>query len=252
MKQKKPVIGVASSIRFVPNRSSGLKIHSTPAPYIDAIQQLGGFPLIIPTLGECLDLEQLFSLIDGVILTGAITNVHPNFYHGTDRPSPPYDVERDQTAFALIRETLKRKTPLLAICRGAQELNVALGGALCSRVHEVEGRFDHRSDYNAPANVQFAPAHTVQLSEGGYLRKLADASEIVVNSLHSQGVSRLAKDIIVEAKAEDGQIEAVRVEGQPFAIGVQWHPEWNAANDRFSQTLFRNFLKAAAAFRASP
>lgn len=244
--RSRPVIGLACSMKTV-NGDEGLLFHAVPDTYVAAVSAHGALPLLVPALGEELDLDLLLSMIDGLVLTGAIANVHPDCYAGTCRPCPPYDHRRDRTTLRLIPEILARDMPLLAVCRGIQELNVALGGTLYARVHEVEGRFDHRSNYNDPVRVQFAPAHPVILADGGRLRALADGASIVVNSLHGQGIDRLAPGLAVEATALDGQIEAVRVEGKRFAIGVQWHPEWDQTGNPFSRALFSAFVQAVAA-----
>ncbi|MBF0394998.1 MAG: gamma-glutamyl-gamma-aminobutyrate hydrolase family protein, partial [Alphaproteobacteria bacterium] len=152
------------------------------------------------------------------------------------------------TTLPLARAALAAGVPLLAICRGIQELNVALGGSLHARVHAVPGFDDHRSDPSRDLDSQFGPAHRVFLTPGGLLAKLAEATSAEVNSLHGQGIDRLAPGLIVEARAPDGLVEAVRVEdASAFALAVQWHPEWNFRSNPLSAAIFRAFGAAASA-----
>ena len=194
------------------------------------------------------------SRLDGLLLTGSPSNVHPSHYGA--EPSDPeilYDPERDATTLPLIREAIRRDLPILAICRGIQELNVALGGTLHQRVHEVPGRHNHRSRRDS-SDGPYGPAHRVTLTAGGLLASLAGAPEVKVNSLHSQGIDRPAVSLRIEAVAPDGQIEAVSLPEARFVVGVQWHPEYKAVDDPFSSALFSAFAVAcgAAAARAVP
>src|SRR5215469_6997790 len=162
------------------------------------------------------------------------------------RPSHPeilHDRERDATTLPLIREAIRRDLPILAICRGIQKLNVALGGTLHQRVHELPGRLNHRSRKDSP-DGPYGPAHSIALTPGGVLASLLGAAEIMVNSLHSQGIDRLAPGLRVEAVAPDGQIEAVSLPGARFVVGVQWHPEYKVIENPFSQALFLSFARA--------
>ncbi len=157
------------------------------------------------------------------------------------------DERRDGTTLPLIKQIVERGVPLLALCRGFQELNVAYGGTLFQHVEEVPGRSDHREDKNQPLDVQYAPIHDVHLTPGGRLEMLAGTGTIKVNSLHSQGIDRLAGGLAVEAVAPDGQIEGVRVrDAQSFAIGVQWHPEWRFWGKRFFEGAVRRLRRRNA------
>jgi len=211
---------------------------------------LGGadaVPVMIPPMGEAV--LAVLDRLDGLLLPGSPSNVHPSHYDGGDSLTPDrHDLERDATTLRLIPEALARGMPVLAICRGIQELNVALGGTLHQQVHEVPDRIDHRP---GPGTVEekYAPRHLVFLS--GQLARIIGSSKILVNSLHGQAIDTLAPGLIAEAHAPDGTIEAVRVErAAGFAFGVQWHPEWGYADDSASLALFRAFGAACAAYRS--
>ena len=200
-------------------------------------------PLLAPLGPSMLDMGALLDIADGILLSGAVSNVHPSLY-GLDEPplnENALDPERDGLTLPLIREALNRKVPLFAICRGFQELNVALGGTLDQAVHTVEGRNDHREPSDVPTmDERFGPAHPVTLS--GTLKSWVGKDEIIVNSLHWQGIQRLATPLTAEAHAKDGLIEAVRgPTDHPFLFGVQWHPEFQAKNNAASIEIFRRF-----------
>ena len=209
-------------------------------------------PMLIPALGEWYDAADLVSRVDGLLITGSPSNIRPERY-GAQRSDPGtlHDPARDATTLPLIRAALDAGLPMLAICRGLQELNVALGGTLHQKVHEVPGRIDHRANATPALRVQYGPAHPVWLIPGGRLRRLLGVDEITVNSLHSQGIDRLAPGLAVEAVAPDGQVEAVRVDGaSAFALAVQWHPEWRFWEDPHSTRLLQAFGQAVRKRRA--
>ena len=161
-------------------------------------------------------------------------------------PGTLHDPHRDATTLSLIPRAIGAGVPVFGVCRGFQEMNVALGGTLHQRVHEVAGFDDHREDKEEPLDVQYGPAHEVNLEPGGLLMKIAGQDRITVNSLHWQGVDRLAPDLAVEARAPDGLVEAFRVKSAPgFALAVQWHPEWKVTTNPFSMALFAEFGRAA-------
>jgi putative glutamine amidotransferase len=150
--------------------------------------------------------------------------------------------------FGLARRALDHGVPILAVCRGFQEMNVLLGGSLHQKVQEVPGLSNHLENKDDPLDVQYGPSHPVALVEGGLLHKLLGADSVMVNSLHEQGVARLANGVTVEAIAEDGLIEAFRVdETDTFALAVQWHPEWKATENEFSIKIFKAFGDACRA-----
>ncbi|MGA1372555.1 MAG: gamma-glutamyl-gamma-aminobutyrate hydrolase family protein [Pseudomonadales bacterium] len=232
--------------------------HCVGEKYIDAVAHgAGAWPLLVPAFGAGLDLEslsghvdlrRLLAGVDGVFLPGSASNVHPARY-GVDDPKPHApDTQRDELTFALIEETLALNIPLFAVCRGMQELNVALGGTLHTALHAVPGYSDHREDLEASREAQYALAHRVDVRAGGMLETIVGMQGFAVNSLHGQGVRDLAPILEIEATAPDGVIEAVSVRGSPaFALGVQWHPEWRWREQPASVALFAAFGAAAAA-----
>ncbi len=240
----RPLIGIPADRRMI-----GLHpFHVVGDKYARAVlDAAGGLPLLIPALAEELGLDELLERLDGVLFTGSHSNVEPHHYSGP--PSDPgtlHDPARDATTLPLIRKAVASGVPVLGICRGFQEMNVAFGGTLHQKVHEVEGRHDHREDTSLELDVQYGPAHEVVLEPGGSLQALAGQDRIQVNSLHSQGVDRLGAGLAVEARALDGLIEAFRVEhAKSFAVAVQWHPEWKAMQNPFSRALFAAFGAAA-------
>lgn len=231
----------------------GAVYHAAQRKYVDAVRDGAACtPLLLPALGDGTDWDAVLGVADGVLLTGSPSNVHPaRFGQPLRDPDLPLDELRDATTFPLIRAALANGMPLLAICRGAQEVNVALGGTLHQAVHEVPGMMDHREDDAAEDAVQYGPAHRIVLTPGGELaRMLGGAEQATVNSLHGQGIDRLADGLTVEARAEDGLIEAYRADGGGFFMAVQWHPEWQFAGNPVSTALFGAFGAACRAFRA--
>lgn len=221
--------------------------HSVSEKYIAAVlETVEAVPVLIPSLGGRLPIEALLDRLDGLVFTGSPSNIEPHHYAGSAPPdNNPIDPARDASTLALIRAAAARSIPIFGICRGLQEINVALGGTLAQEVHRVQGRFDHRQNEADPLSVQYGPAHPVQLVAGGLLSDLLDgADEIMVNSLHGQGIERLAPGLVVEAVASDGQIEAVRGTGIGFCLAVQWHPEYRAAENPVSRALFQAFGEA--------
>jgi putative glutamine amidotransferase len=246
-----PLIGVSACLMV----DEAFCFHRVGDKYVNAVLEgAGGLPLLIPALGPRLDLAALLERLDGVLITGSRSNVEPHHYGGPPaRADSPRDPDRDATTLPLIRAALGRAVPLLAICRGLQELNVALGGTLHQEVHAVPGRRDHRSDKSRPQHERYEAAHPIALTQGGMLQGLlGGAAEIEVNSLHGQAIDRLAQGLVVDASAEDGTIEAVSVSGAPaFALAVQWHPEWHVLDNPVSRRLFAAFGAACRVRRAA-
>lgn len=225
--------------------------HVAGKKYIDAVRLAGCQPLIVPD-ALVSELDALLDLADGILLTGSKSNVDPaHFGQVVADPTLPLDPVRDDWVLPLIPRAIERGIPLLAICRGVQEMNVAFGGSLHQAVHDAPGHADHRAPDDPAAAVQYAAAHEVDLHPGGLLERLLDTSTAQVNSLHGQGIDRVAEGLVVEARAPDGLIEAVSVEhARSFALGVQWHPEWHATNNPVSMRLLAAFGKACEAHRA--
>jgi putative glutamine amidotransferase len=244
-----PLIGVTACLGV--EAESGFGFHKAGDKYVDSVVDgAGGLPVVIPAMGQRLDLEALLDRLDGLLITGSPSNVEPHHYAGPPPPpDSPRDAARDATTLPLIRLALRRGVPLLAICRGIQELNVALGGSLHQEVHKLAGRRDHRSDKSLPFPERYGPAHPITLTPGGRLQAILDGgAQIQVNSLHGQAIDRLAPGLVVEAVAEDATIEAVRVAGAPaFGLGVQWHPEWRVLDNPDSRRLFAAFGAACRA-----
>lgn len=249
---RKPLVGVTGCNKFIaPHR-----YFATGEKYVRAVAiQAGAVPVIIPPMCDDLDSENLLARLDGLLVTGSPSNVEPGHYGGADsRPGTLHDPGRDRTVLPLITRALSAGLPMLALCRGLQELNVALGGSLHQNVHEIPGRNDHRADAARPMEIQYGDAHPVALAEGGLLRAIAGGAEtVIVNSIHSQGIDRLADGLTVEATAADGQIEAVRVaDARAFALAVQWHPEWRPEEKPFYTAILKAFGDACRARATMP
>ena len=232
-------VGIISDRRVF----DGMAVHQANDEYIEAIRDgAGAFPLLIPSTDRPLDAAGVLAQVDGLLFTGAPSNVAPVHYGQTARPGTELDEIRDATSLPLLRAAVQSGKPLLAICRGFQELNVALGGSLHQHVHEIPGRLDHREPSGRARDEEYAPAHSITIVPGGLLARLSGQSEAKVNSLHHQGIDRLAPGLKAEAHAPDGQIEAVSHASAPgFLLGVQWHPEWRFAADALSRAIFQAF-----------
>jgi putative glutamine amidotransferase len=244
-----PMVAVVADVRDFDN----YRWHAAPLPYLEAALAVAGvMPLIVPAFGERVDYESLLARVDGVLLTGSKSNVHPSNYGEAASPDhEPYDEARDATALPLIRAAIDKGVPLFAICRGMQELNVALGGSIAHEIHAREGIADHRAPESDDQDVRFQLMHDVGIEPGSCLAGVFGASRVKVNSLHRQAIEKLAPGLAVEATADDGTVEAVTVEGaKGFVVGVQWHPEYWAGTDKPSGALFRAFGDAVRAYAA--
>lgn len=244
--KRKPVVLVPAC-----NRQLGEHpFHVVGKKYIDAVRLAGALPLVVPTaLPE--DLDALLDLADGVLLTGSPSNVHPaHFDEAVLDAALPLDADRDAWTLPLVPKVLERGMPLLAICRGTQEVNVALGGTLHQAVHAVGPYADHRAAEGQPAAVQYGPAHEVDVVPGGWLDQLVQTRRFHVNSVHGQAVNQPAPGLRVEARAPDGLIEAFSVaQAKGFNLCVQWHPEWQAASNPVSMRLLQGFGAACRDWR---
>lgn len=233
-------------------------MHTVGERYVQAaIHAVDALPVLLPAVGPQFDeepamtaaLDRLLDSLDGILLSGSPSNVEPRHYGGSDsRPGTAHDPARDATTLPLIRHSIDRGVPLFAICRGLQEVNVALGGTLHQLVHEVPGRRDHRSPKASDLDVNYGPAHDIEVLEGGLLERLVGRRRLTVNSLHAQGVDRLAPGARLEAVADDGQVEAFSVPDAPgFVLALQWHPEYRALENPVSMKLFDAFAAACRA-----
>ena len=241
---RRPIVIVPACVNQIGTHA----YHTAQLKYVAAVVTGARcMPLVLPALGPATDLEAVLATADGVMLTGSPSNVHASLY-GEDLLDPglPLDAARDATTLPLIRAALKRGIPLLAICRGFQEINVALGGSLHQAVQEVAGMNDHRDNPDDTLETQYGPAHRVLLETGGLMAGLlGGAGELMVNSLHGQGIARLAAGLRVEARADDGLVEAYTVASAPgFSLAVQWHPEWRLEDNPASMKIFGAFGQA--------
>jgi putative glutamine amidotransferase len=231
----------------------GTPNHAASDTYVRAVDQVvGAVSVLVPANGGAADIATLLDRLDGIILTGSSSNVLPSFYGGPPHPDgTPEDPMRDHVTLPLIRAAIAAAVPLLAICRGMQELNVALDGTLHQRLQDLPDRLDHSTPMQPSPRVRTGKAHRITATVGSWLHRFAEAQQIAVNSLHNQGVDRLAPSLAVDAVAPDGTVEAVHVIGAPaFAIGVQWHPEYDFETDAISRRIFAEFGDAVRAHAA--
>jgi putative glutamine amidotransferase len=246
--RRTPLVGLPSDRKQIghhPFQAVGEK-------YIRAVVDGAGcLPVLIPSLTPPLDLRAVLENLDGLLLTGAYSNIEPHRY-GSEASwaGNLHDPARDATTLGIVPLAIELRVPVLAICRGLQEVNVALGGSLHQKVHDIPGFDDHRENSEDPLGVQYAPSHPVELAEGGVLARIAGARQAMVNSLHGQGLKKLGRDLVVEATAPDGLVEAVRLDlardedPGPFLVAVQWHPEWRVTENPFYLGLFQAFAAA--------
>ena len=212
--------------------------------YAAAVTALGLQPVLFP-LAEAEDVPCLLPMVDGVLLTGSPSNVEATHFGATARPTDLLDPRRDRLTMRLVREALAGAVPLFGVCRGLQEMNVALGGSLYQALHDQAGMLDHREPEDEDLAVQFAERHEVLLEPGSAFARWAGGTRAFVNSLHGQGIKRLGGGLVAEARAPDGLVEGVRVLGAPaFAFGVQWHPEWRHALHPFYERTLQAFADA--------
>ena len=254
----KPLIGVVADVHV------GAKhvMHGVQQKYLDAVTGGAGamaviLPAQIPTAGgawsDPADFSRILGRLDGLFLTGAVSNVAPHRYGAAlADPALPADPARDEVSLGLVREAVQRGMPVLGICRGFQEINVALGGTLHQAVHAIPGMMDHREPVDVPTHAQYVPAHDIVFEPGGLLQVISGMTGARVNSLHGQGVDRLAPGLAVDATApQDGLIEAFRLQSTDrFLLGVQWHPEWAFRDDPLSVTILRAFGAATRDYAA--
>lgn len=239
-----PLIGVPACVKEIDH----LPFHAAGDKYVRAVAEgARGMPLVIPALGGLIDIEALVAQLDGLLVTGSLSNVAAHHYGGpADRPESPQDPDRDATTLPLIRAALDAGLPLFCICRGLQELNVALGGTLHQQIHAIAGNIDHRAPDVADLDVKYGPNHPVELTPEGAFARLLGTTRIEVNSLHWQAIDRLAEGLVAEGRAPDGVVEAVSVrDAKGFALGVQWHPEYKVMENPVSRALFQAFGAAA-------
>ncbi|HQW81239.1 MAG TPA: gamma-glutamyl-gamma-aminobutyrate hydrolase family protein [Pseudomonadota bacterium] len=241
----RPLVGLPCDRRMIgphPTQTVGEKYIRAVVDGADCL------PLLIPSLAPQLDLRELLTELDGLLLTGAYSNIEPHHY--SEEPSWEgnlHDPARDANALSIVPLAIAMKVPVLAVCRGLQEVNVALGGSLHQKLHDVPGFADHREDKMASLDLQYGPAHEIDLASGGLLRRIAGREVETINSLHGQGINQLAPGCVVEARARDGLIEAIRLDApDPFLLAVQWHPEWKVRENPFYLGIFQAFAAACS------
>ena len=240
---RRPLVGVTADLRSYNNSV----MHTVGDKYARAVWEAAGCtPIIIPAMAESQEVHDLRDSLDGLMFTGSPSNGHPTRYgREPHETAEPYDEARDAVTFPLIDAALEKGLPSLFICRGFQELNAALGGTLHPRLHEVEGRLDHRMPRVDDMDVRYGLRHAMSFKPGGIFAAIAGTTEIEVNSLHGQGIDQPAPGLEMEGHAPDGTPEAVSVRGaRRLAIGVQWHPEYKPLQNDFSTRLFRAFSEA--------
>ncbi len=253
MSKSLPLVGIACDVI-----ANGLhQFHGAGEKYINAVAHgANAIPMLLPAFGEGTDITDLNTLytvedlvrqLDGLFLTGSPSNIQPHHFKGpVHEEGTLEDPQRDSLTLQLINECMRQGVPILAVCRGFQELNVAFGGTLNAKIHEVEGYDDHREDKTKDRDGQYGPVHAVSFTEGGQLHELTGETTWQVNSLHSQGINELAESLVVEAVADDGLIEAVSLAAGHSAqdnwiMGVQWHPEWQFESNKVSTAVFQEF-----------
>jgi len=248
IQSNRSLIGVVSDRRMQGEHP----FHMVGEKYLQAlVDGADAYPVVLPSLAEGFDVLDILNRLDGLFLTGSPSNVEPHHYMGD--PSDPgtwHDPERDLAVLALIPAAIRVGMPLFAVCRGFQEVNVSFGGTLHQRVHEVPGYRVHKENPDDPLEVQYGPSHEVNFVDGGLLHSITGRKSATVNSLHSQAVDILGDELELEARAEDGLVEAFTVRDAPgFTLGVQWHPEWKVLDDPVSSSIFRAFGDACRTYR---
>ncbi|MFC7064326.1 gamma-glutamyl-gamma-aminobutyrate hydrolase family protein [Brucella rhizosphaerae] len=245
----RPLIAVPTDVKPFENYTW----HAAPEQYLAAAVDVAEVtPLLVPSFGEKMDTDTILDGVDGLLVTGSKSNVNPELY-GVEPSAAfePYDNARDATSIPLIRAAIEKGVPVLAICRGLQELNVALGGTLATEIQELEGRMDHRAPVSESQAERFAIQHPVKIAPNSCLAEILKSDSVKVNSVHRQAIDRLAPELEIEATAEDGTIEAVSVKNaKGFIVGVQWHPEYWVQTDGPSQKIFKAFGDAVRAHKA--
>ncbi|MBI3441645.1 MAG: gamma-glutamyl-gamma-aminobutyrate hydrolase family protein [Proteobacteria bacterium] len=223
--------------------SSHLVKHQYVRPLLEIVKCI---PLLIPAIGKDFDLKSIAGKIDGLLLTGSSSHVCPSNYN-TERTFDEHelDIDRDETTLPLIRTAIEIDMPLFAICRGFQEMNVACGGTLHQHIHNLPGKLDHRGDYSLPVKEQYeVQKHKICTQKGGLFERLGLPAEFTANSLHQQGVNKLAPSLFAEGISEDGLAEAVSMPKKRFVLGTQWHPEGDFWLNPSSVKIFEGFAKA--------
>lgn len=243
----RPIIGVV----MCSNTVKGQESHTLQDKYLNAVLGAGGLPVALPhALAEPQLLAEILPILDGILLPGSPSNMQPHLY-GENGDEPDADPGRDLLSMSLIAHALERRIPIFAICRGLQELVVATGGSLYRRIYDHAQFLEHREDPDLPIEQQYAPSHEIKIQPGGLISQLIPGCNTFwVNSLHGQGARTLGPKLRVEAYSPDGLVEAVSVHDHPYALGVQWHPEWKSNEYALSRLLLEGFIAACQNYNA--
>lgn len=245
-RKHRPTVGIIGNTHLMNDRYT---VHGAGLMNSAAVSEVADcLPLIVPSDPRVVSVEELMELCDGFLLTGGRPNVHPSEYGEAETPAHgAFDRNRDAITLPLVRALVERGQPFLGICRGFQEVNVAMGGTLYPEIRDLPGRMNHRMPPDGTEEEVFALRHAVRFTEGGPFHQLLGAAEVMTNTLHGQGIARAGNRIVIDGYAPDGTPEAIYVKDAPgFTLSVQWHPEWNAANDPVSRPLFQAFGAAVA------
>ncbi|UTA46641.1 gamma-glutamyl-gamma-aminobutyrate hydrolase family protein [Simiduia sp. 21SJ11W-1] len=249
----RPVIAITAETLDKPKGEDTTRYYQIMAKYVAPVVDLmGALPLLLPPIGDQLDTDTLLARVDGVLLTGGVSNVEPRHYQGGESyPGCPHDPDRDATVLPLVKKIIERGVPLFGICRGFQEMNIAFGGSLYQQLH-IEADFAlHKAlvDFDAPADGLYADVHELNIAPDGILARITNGPVQRVNSIHGQGIKRLGDGLRVEGTSPDGLIEAFSVENaKAFALGVQWHPEWKPTQNPMYQAMWEAFGQATRAY----
>lgn len=237
----RPVVGISGNAHMINDEYA---VQACGLHNMYAVSEVcGATALVVPALPDLNAIEDLCNVFDGFVFTGARPNIHPEEYGEVATPAHgDFDRDRDRLALPLIRACVERAIPVLGICRGFQEFNVAFGGSLYPEIRDLPGRMNHRMPPDGTIEEKFALRHDITLTKGGVFEGIFGKDVVLTNSLHGQGIKEAGERVVVEGFAPDGTPEAIRIEGAPgFALAVQWHPEYNAANDTVSRPLFEAF-----------
>ena len=251
----KPIVGIITN--EIVNFNGRQISHSTGKRYVKSVMEFSNVvPVLIPSSIPTDDLDEILENIHGVLLTGGRANVEPHHYGAAEfPPDEPIDPDRDRTVLHIIPKCVSKKMPIFGICRGIQEINVSFGGTLFYRVHQEDGKFDHRMPRNEDVTLEeiFKLKHRIDFTDNSYFKKLINKNDFIVNSLHGQGINKLGNNLMVEANSEDGLIEAISIKNYPsFSVSVQWHAEYHPEKkeNSLNKKLFESFGKACLKYKS--
>lgn len=246
----RPIVGIISNSHLLNDQYPA---HAGGAMNSEAVSEVAGaLPLLIPADPRFVSVQDLLDTFDGFLLTGGRPNVHPEEYGEPETEAHgAFDRARDAITLPLVRACVERGQPFLGICRGFQEVNVAMGGTLYPEIRDLPGRMNHRMLPDGTIEEKFELRHAVRFTEGGPFHRLMGAQDVMTNSLHGQGIKCAGTRVVIDGHAPDGTPEAIYIEGAPgFTMSVQWHPEWHASADPVSRPLFQAFGAAVADWSA--